>query len=135
LVGDLKEHLPELWSKVEEWERAAANCEDTWADLAKQAQSKGIAQDLFELGLRAGLLFLSEVGQKVGTARIPFKLETASDVGVWLLRTGGIREYLELFRQQREQLEAAYVELENLLNPLELPRALLERQCKHCPLA
>jgi hypothetical protein len=134
LVEDLKEHLPSLWSKVEEWEGAAKSCEVNLGEMAKLAKDKGISQNLFESGLKAGLNFLSKSKQQADLPRVPLKLETDSDVGVWLFRNGGTRESLELFRQNLGRLEAAYVQLEELLNPLELRKTLLARQCKHCPL-
>ena len=134
LVADLREHLPDLWPEVEKWERVAANYEASWRELVKQAKEKGIAQDLFEPGLRAGL-DLSKFEHEENLPRVPPKLETGSDVGVWLFRNGRTRDPLILFRRYREQLEAAYVQLEDVLNPFELRKALLARQCKHCPLA
>lgn len=135
VVEDLREHLPHLWSKVQVWEQVAESYEASWKELAKQAIYKGIAQGLLEPGLRVGLHFLSEFEQKEDLPRVPLKLETASDVGVWLFRNGKTRDSLRLFHQNREELEAAYARLVDILNPFELRKTLLERQCKHCPLA
>lgn len=94
----------------------------------------GIMADLFESGLRAGLDFLSRSEKEESLPRGTQNLETAADVGLWLFRSPETRECLESLRQDLKELEAKYVQLEDMVNPFELRKALLERRCKHCPL-
>ena len=134
IIEALKQHLPDLWNQVERWEQVALRYETTWRKLVEQARDMGIAEDLLESSLEKGLDFISRSQEEESLSRAPTKLETASDVGLWLLQNPGTRESLELFRQYREQWEAAYAELEDMLSPWELRKALLARQCKYCPL-
>lgn len=134
LVDDLKQHLPDLWKQVEAWEEVTVRYEASWRKLAKQAEDSGIVPDLFESGLREGLNFMSKAYEEEDLPRTPTKLETASDVGQWLFQNPTTRESLESFHHNLEELEAAYAQLEDALNPFELRKALLARQCKHCPL-
>lgn len=134
IIEALKQHLPDLWNQVESWEQVALRYETTWRKLAGQARDMGIAEGLLESGLAKGLDFISRSQEEEGLPRAPTKFETASDVGLWLFQNPGTRESLELFRQYREQWEAAYTELEDMLSPFEVRKALLARQCKYCPL-
>jgi len=134
IIEALKQHLPDLWKPVERWEQVALKYETTWRKLVGQARDMGISEGLLESGLAKGLDFISKSQEEDSLPRAPTKLEAASDVGLWLFQNPGTRESLELFHQYREQLEAAYAELEDMLSPWELRKALLARQCKYCPL-
>jgi CRISPR/Cas system-associated exonuclease Cas4 (RecB family) len=102
--------------------------------LVEQARDMGIAEALLESGLAKGLDLIIRYQEEESLPRAPAKFETASDVGLWLFQNPGTRESLELFHPYREQLETAYAELEDMLSPWELRKALLARQCKYCPL-
>ena len=134
IIEALKQHLPDLWKQVEEWQQVALGYETTWRKLVEQARDMGIAEDLLESGLEKGLDFISRSQEEDSLPRAPTKFETASDVGLWLFQNPRTRESLELFHKYREQWEAAYAELEDMLSPFELRKALLARQCKYCPL-
>lgn len=134
IIEALKQHLPDLWKQVEGWQQVALGYETTWRQLVEQARDMGIAEDLLESGLQKGLDFISRSQEEDSLPRAPTKFETASDVGLWLFQNPRTRESLELFYQYREQWETAYAELEDMLSPFELRKALLARQCKYCPL-
>lgn len=134
IIEALKQHLPGLWKQVERLEQVALGYETTWRKLAGQVKNKGISEGLLESGLAKGLDFISRFQEEDSLPRTPTKFETASDVGLWLFQNPRTRESLELFHKYREQLEAAYTELEDMLSPGELRKDLLARQCKYCPL-
>ena len=134
IIEALKQHLPDLWKHVERLEQVALKYETTWRKLGGQARDMGIAEGLLESGLAEGLDFISRSQEEDNLPPAPTKFETAADVGLWLFQNPATREPLELFRQCREEWEAAYAQLEDILSPWELRKALLARQCKYCPL-
>jgi len=64
---------------------------------------------------------------------VPKNLESATDVALWLFKNGTARGLLKPFRDSLEDLERRYVQLEDMLNPFAIRKALLERKCKDCP--
>jgi len=134
VIEDLKEHMPDVWPEVKVWEQTALRYTESWRQLEKQTKDIGVAPELIEPGIREALNLMSTYEAKDNPPRTSAKPETASDVALWLFRTPPLRKSLELFRRHLESLEAAYRQLEDILNPLELRKALLERRCRHCPL-
>ncbi len=134
IIEALKQHLPDLWKHVERLEQVALKYETTWRTLGGQARDMGIAEGLLESGLAEGLDFISRSQEEDNLPPGPTKFETAADVGLWLFQNPATRDPLELFRQCQEEWEAAYAQLEDILSPWELRKALLARQCKYCPL-
>ncbi len=134
IIEALRQHLPELWQHMNKWEQATLKYETTLMKLVGQARDRGIAEALLESGLTKGLDFVSRSQEEESLPRPPTKFETASEVGLWLFQNPRTRESLELLNQYRKELETGYTELEDLLSPWELRKALLARQCKYCPL-
>lgn len=134
IIEALRQHLPELWQHMNRWEQATLKYETTLTKLVGQARDRGIAEALLESGLTKGLDFISRPQEEESLPRPPTKFETASEVGLWLFQNPRTRESLELLHQYRKELETAYAELEDMLSPWELRKALLARQCKYCPL-
>jgi len=67
--------------------------------------------------------------------RLPDKLETPQDVGLWLYKNGAARKSLEALRSSREALATVYSQLEDMLIPSKLRQTLLERRCSSCGMA
>ncbi|TET41620.1 MAG: hypothetical protein E3J60_04260 [Dehalococcoidia bacterium] len=134
IIEALRQHLPDLWKHMNGWEQAALKYETTLMSLVGKARDMGIAEALLESGLAKGLDLISRYQEEENLPRAPTKFETAADVALWLFQNPRTRESLELFHQYRQQLETAYAELEDMLSPWELRKALLARQCKYCPL-
>jgi hypothetical protein len=110
IIEALKQHLPDLWKQIERWEQVALRYDTTLMKLVVQARDMGIAEALLESGLAKGLDFISRSQEEDSLPRAPTKLETASDVGLWLFQNPRTRESLEVFHQYREELEAGYAE-------------------------
>lgn len=134
IVEDLKEHLPHLWEQVQKWELIATEKQESCKELTKHLKNKGIPLGLFESGLEEGLRFLSRSQKEESLPRLPDKLETPQDVGLWLFQSPATREPLEALRRSRDALSTVYVRLEDMLIPSKLRQTLLERRCSHCPL-
>jgi hypothetical protein len=141
LVKDLKEHLPGLWKQVEIWEQQATKKQRSCKELIKYLKEipedlKGgeITQGLFESCLKEGLRVLSNSKKSESFPRLPDKLETPQDVGLWLFKNGATRKSLEALRDSRDALATVYSQLEDMLIPSRLRQTLLERRCSHCPL-
>ena len=134
IVEDLKAHLPDVWKQLEKWEEIATKYLENWRKLNKHAKNKGIPPKLFESGLRESLRFLLMSQEDENLPRIPAKLETPEDVGLWMFRSAAIRGPLEEYSHSYDDLKAAYSQLEDMLIPSELRQALLKEKCRHCPL-
>lgn len=133
VVEDLKEHLPHLWEQVQKWELIATEKQEICKELTKHLKNKGIPLRLFESGLEEGLRFLSRSQKEESLPRLPDKLETPQDVGLWLFRSATTRESLEALRHSLDELSGIYSRLEDMLIPSKLRQTLLERRCSHCP--
>ncbi len=134
IVSDLQEHLPNQWKQVEQWQETAKRYQENLRQLVKQAEGKGIELPLFEAGLREYLDSLAKFLHEDNLPSIPKKLESATDVALWLFKNGTARELLKPFRDSLEDLERRYAQLEDTLTPFAIRKALLERKCKDCPL-
>lgn len=134
IVGDLKEHLPNQWKQVEQWQSAATQYGEKLEQLAKQADDKGIDASLFESGLRECLDSISKFQEEDNLPPILVKPKSAAEVALWLFKNSGTRELLKPFHDNLEALEKEYTKLEDMLNPSDVRKALLERECRHCPL-
>lgn len=134
LISDLEEHLPGLSKKVKVWGQAAVGYKATWEELSRQAESKGITPELFESGLREGLASMPSFQKEDNLPPVPVNPESAAEMALWLFKNPETRELLEPFDNNLKALERAYGELLNMLNPFQLRKALLERECKDCPL-
>jgi len=135
IVEDLKEHLPGLRKQVEQWQSTAAQYGEKLQQLVKLARDKDIKTSLFESGLRKYLDYIPKFQEEDNLPPVPVKPKSATDVALWLFKNGTAREILEPFRDSLQTLENEYAKLEGMLNSFEVRKALLERQCKHCPLA
>ena len=133
IVEDLKKHLPGLREQIQKWESIAARKHENCQKLVKQLKNKRIPLNLFESGLEEGLR-LSGSQESESLPRLPDKLETPKDVGLWLFRGAATRESLEALRRSRDELADIYSRLEDMLIPSKLRQTLLERRCSHCPL-
>lgn len=134
MIEDLKEHLPSQWEQVERWKSMAAGYEEKLRRLAKQAEDKGIELSLFESGLRECLDSISKFLEADNLPPAPAKPKSVTDMALWLFKNPGTRELLKPFHDNLEALEKEYAKLEDMLNPSNIRRALLERECRHCPL-
>ena len=134
MVEDLKTHLPDVWKQVKGWEEKAAKYTENWKELRKHAENKGISLSLFESGVQEGLHFLLMSQEQEDLPKVPVKLKTPKDVGLWLFRSATIRESLEACRDNHDDLKGAYERLEDMLIPSQLRQALLKEKCDHCPL-
>lgn len=134
IVSDLQEHLPEQWEQVEQWQNMSRRYTENLEQLKKQAEDKGIELPLFEAGLRECLDSMAKFLREDNLPPIPKNLESAADVALWLFKNATTRELLKPFHDNLQALENEYAKLEDMLNPFELRKALLERECRHCPL-
>lgn len=134
IVSDLQEHLPEQWEQVEQWQNMARRYTENLEQLKKQAEDKDIELPLFEAGLRECLDSMAKFLREDNLPPIPKNLESAADIALWLFKNATTRELLKPFHDNLQALENEYAKLEDMLNPFELRKALLERECRHCPL-
>ena len=102
--------------------------------MTKQAEDKGLEPSLFESGLRECLDSISKFQEEDNLSPVPAKPKSAADVALWLFKNPATRDLLRPFHDDLKALEKEYAKLEDMLNPSNVRRALLERECKHCPL-
>ena len=133
VVDDLKEHLPDLWGKVNVWEDEAAKYLEGWRILDEHATRKGIPSQLFAPGIQEAQRFLATSDENWNSPPAQDTFKTPEHVALWFIRNSALRAALMEIGGSHDRLKAAFTQLEDMLIPSEVKHSLLKRKCTHCP--
>ena len=135
-IEGLKEHIPFLQGKIEEWGEAAVSYKESWGQLKEQAVSVGMPPDLVEPSVELALKEISALDEEESLPRFRGERTATNDPGYFaniLLQRPATRRSLQIFWQNRKQLNIICGELEEMLSPPQLEKALVTAHCRYCP--
>lgn len=135
-IEGLKEHVPSLQGKIEEWERVAVNYRKSWSQMEENAINVDVPPDLVEPSVKLALKEIPTLGEEESLPRFRGERTTPSDPGYFaniLVQRPATKRSLRVFLQSLNELEAICNDLEEMLGPPRLDRALVEGYCRHCP--
>jgi hypothetical protein len=137
----LKEHLPALWSKVNAWEQAAerynARLKEQLDELKKLAGNLSIPRDIVGAAIPAALKLISEKGfpsEKEEFSETKYRLNFVAEAAQHLRRASLTRRCLNILVSSWREVERAFDEIENMISPSQLHRALIISHCQFCPI-
>ena len=136
----LKEHLSSLWPKVKAWEQAAerynARLKTQFEELRRLAGDLGVERTVIGAAIQGALRLFFNKGypsEKEMFSPTSYRFNFAPEAAQHLRRTPCTQRCLNLLVSSWRELEQAFEEIENMISPSQLHRALITSYCQFCP--
>jgi hypothetical protein len=139
-IEGFKEHLPSLWPKVEAWKLAAegynTRLKKEFEELKSIAGDLGLEKTVIGAAIRGALALILDKGypsEDEGFFSSSYRLNFSPDAAKYLRQAPRARRYLDMLVSSWRELERAFKEIEDMISPSQLHRALLTSHCQFCP--
>ncbi|MBM3119600.1 MAG: hypothetical protein FJ006_08670 [Chloroflexi bacterium] len=136
----LKEHLPPLWPKVKAWEQAAerynARLGNEFEELKELAGKLGIESSVKVSAIGAALKLILDEGypsEEEEFSPAEYRSNLVVGMGDRLRRIPLLQRCLNILVSSWCELEQTFEEIENMISPSQLHKALITSHCQFCP--